>query len=590
MATSDDSIAIIGTSLCFPGASNINEYWHNLANGVESIQSFTEEEMLEAGVKPERLAEKNYIRAKGIIDEAEHFDADLFGIEQDRATLMDPQHRVFIQKCWSALDDAGYDPTRFDGPIGLFGGCAINTYLLNNLRHADRALTRKFQQIEYLIMTDKDFLTTQTSYLLGLHGPSVTIQTACSTALVGIHYACESILTGECDLALAGAATIYAPQIKGYLYEEGSIVSDDGHVRSFDARGKGTVYSSGAAVVVLKRLADAISDNDNIISVIRSTAVNNDGARKGSFKMPSAEGISEAASQALSIADVEIAQIGMIEANGSATPLGDPLEVDALNRAYGTADLPAGTIPIGSVKSNLGHMNVTAGMGAILKTSLAVQHGKVPPSLFYKTPNPQIEFSKTPFRVATELEDWPAIDGPRLAAVNVYGVGGTNAHAIIEQAPELELRPENLVTDHLLIVSAASEKSLERSKQLLANKLISAKSLDLGDVAYTLSEGRRRMKYRTYAIANKGEGLEWSVNSGPVDREHNCCVLLSKGSMDSGIRQLLTDQQGATAEHVKESLQYVPELSVELANDSMLSAETRDDGRSSLRIRLFENA
>jgi len=579
MNDNDDAVAIIGNSMCFPGAINLDEYWHILSNGIETIQTFTEEEMLNAGVKPERLNESNYIRAKGIIDEAEYFDAELFGIDPDRATLMDPQHRVFIQKCWSALDDAGYDPERFDGSIGLFGGCAINTYLLNNLRHADRALTRKFHQIEFLIMTDKDFLTTQTSYLLGLSGPSVTIQTACSTALVSIHYACESILSGECDIALAGAATVYAPQIKGYLYEEGSIVSNDGHVRSFDANGKGTVYSSGAAVIALKSLSNAIQDNDNIISVIKSTAINNDGMRKGRFRMPSAEGISEVATQALNMAGVESDQVGMIEANGSATPLGDPLEVEALNRAYGESDLPTGSIPIGSVKSNLGHMNVTAGMGAVLKTVLAVSHGKIPPSLFYETPNPQIDFNDTPFRVATKLEDWPLDEVPRIAGVNVYGVGGTNAHAIIEQAPALEAREKNQITKHFLILSADSIASLERSKIALSEKILSDPLVDLGDVSFTLMEGRRRMKYRSYTIASDNQitnsSLVWSENSKLIERERDCCLYLDLNTIDSNVCKHLASPTGPAAVHIGHALGCAPELSVRLANEANLYDEDK---------------
>ncbi|WP_043540220.1 beta-ketoacyl synthase N-terminal-like domain-containing protein, partial [Salinarimonas rosea] len=498
-----DPIAIVGTALSFPGATDLTRYWEMLRDGQEAVRFFSEEEMRRAGVKPARLAEPNYVRAKGVIEDAEYFDAALFGMSADRATVMDPQHRLFIQKCWAALDDAGVDPERFGGPIGLFGGCAINTYLLNNLRHADRALTRRFHQIEFLIMTDKDFLTTQTSYLLGLEGPSVTVQTACSTALVAVHYACESLLSGETDLALAGAATVYAPQVKGYLYEEGSIVSDDGHVRSFDAKGRGTVYSSGVAVVVLKRLSDALRDGDRVHAVIRATAVNNDGRRKGGFRMPSAEGMAEAGAQALRLSGVEPARIGMIEANGSATPLGDPIEIAALDRVYGPGAAGPGTIPIGSVKSNIGHMNVTAGMGALLKTVAALRHGKVPPSLNYETPNPQIDFARTPFRVATTLEDWPAIEGPRVAAVNVYGVGGTNAHAILEEAPPVPARAPSPVSEQLLVVSAGSEAALARACADLEAALATDPSLDLDDVAATLERGRRRMTHRRAAVARR---------------------------------------------------------------------------------------
>jgi len=577
--TSESSIAVVGCSMSFPGAQNLNEYWKVLSTGSETIQFFTKEEMLEAGVKESRLSEPNYIRAKGTIKDAEYFDAELFGISPERATVMDPQHRVFIQKSWEALEDAGYDPIRFEGSIGLFGGCAINTYLLNNLRHADRALTRKFHQIEFLIMTDKDFLTTQTSYLLGLHGPSVTIQTACSTGLVSIHYACESLLSGESDLALAGAATVYAPQVKGYLYEEGSIVSDDGHIRSFDAKGKGTVYSSGAGVLALKRLSDAISDNDTILTVIRSTAINNDGARKGGFRMPSAEGIAEAAIQALSLADVEPSEIGMIEANGSATPLGDPIEIEALKRAYGREDLPPGAILIGSVKSNLGHMNVTAGIGAFLKTALSLKYGKIPESLNYETPNPQINFEQTPFEVSTKLQDWPISNSKRIAGLNVYGVGGTNAHAILQEPPNLTAHEIPNVQNHLLMVSAATRTALESSKERLGIALNKKPEIYIGNAAYTLCVGRRRMKNRSFGIGSiTTEGhtkIDWFDNVELSDLEAPCTIILPEPADNEEYLQFKHYQAPLFVENLKHAANELPELFAHWRNSKPLSAELK---------------
>jgi acyl transferase domain-containing protein len=479
---------------------------------------------------------------------------------------MDPQHRVFIQKCWAALEDGGYDPRRHGKAIGLFAGAALNTYVLNNLRHADRALSRRFTSIEFLLMTDKDFLTTHTSYLLGLTGPSVTVQTACSTSLTAVHYACESVISGESEMALAGAVTIYSPQVKGYLYEPESIVSPDGHVRSFDARGGGTVYSSGVAVVLLKRLQDALTDEDHIYAVIRSTAINNDGHRKASFKMPSVDGIAEVARDALAMAEVPPESIGMIEANGSGTAFGDPIEVAALTRAYRSERVPVGSIPIGSIKSNIGHMNVTAGMGALLKTVLSLQHGKVPPSVNFETPNPGIAFEQSPFYVCTDLRDWPVNGHPRRAALNVYGVGGTNAHAILEQAPAIE-RPPSERRFHLLTLSAASRDALDEQKRRLSAHLLEHPTLDLADVAFTLNRGRQQLRHRSAAVVSGRAAGDRDTDchfclSGEAPAQKLVTCLVTAGSEGRDIQAVL-DAAEACSEFAGELslvIEDIPEL------------------------------
>ncbi len=499
------AVAVIGCACAFPGIEDFSAMWPVLSEGRETIRHFTDQELLAAGVRPDRLRAPNYVKSKGVLDGVEFFDHALFGIEPDRALLMDPQHRVFIQKCWEALEDASYDPRRYDAPIGLFAGAALNTYMLNNLRHADPKLSRRFSSIEYLLMTDKDFLTTQTSYLLGLTGPSVTVQSACSTSLSAIHYACESLFSGESTLALAGAVTVYAPQVKGYLYEPDSIISPDGHVRSFDARGGGTVYSSGVAVAALKLLDQALADGDQIYAVIRATALNNDGSRKAAFKMPSVEGIADVAREALSLAGVPAESIGMIEANGSGTAFGDPIEVEGLTRAYGSQGTPKQSIPIGSVKSNIGHMNVTAGMGAFMKAVASLREGQVPPSVNYDTPNPKIRFEESPFYVCTRTMPWPVPGHPRRAAVNVYGVGGTNGHAILEEAPDTT-RPASGKTRHLLTLSAATPQALVRAQQRLVAHLERHPELDAGDVAWTLNQGRQQLAHRAAALVDTTSG------------------------------------------------------------------------------------
>jgi acyl transferase domain-containing protein len=526
------AVAVIGCACAFPGIEDFAALWPVLSEGRETIRHFTDKELLAAGVHPDRLRAPNYVKSKGVLEGVEYFDHELFGIEADRALLMDPQHRVFIQKCWEALEDSGYDPRRCEAPIALFAGCALNTYMLNNLRHADPKLSRRFSSIEYLLMTDKDFLTTQTSYLLGLTGPSVTVQSACSTSLSAIHYACESLFSGESAMALAGAVTVYAPQVKGYLYEPDSIISPDGHVRSFDARGGGTVYSSGVAVVVLKLLQDALADGDQIYAVIRSTALNNDGGRKAAFKMPSVEGIADVAREALSLAQVPADSIGMIEANGSGTAFGDPIEVEALARAYGANGVPRQSIPIGSVKSNIGHMNVTAGMGAFMKTVASLREGQVPPSVNFETPNPKIRFEDSPFYVCTRTMPWPVQGQPRRAAVNVYGVGGTNGHAILEQAPDTA-RPVSRRTRHLLTLSAATPQALERARQRLAAHLARHPALDAGDVAWTLNQGRQQLPHRAAAVVEPDSGslerVAFDIAAVAPSRPLGTCLVFQPG-------------------------------------------------------------
>lgn len=523
------NIAIIGVALNFPGARNLKEYWELLETGKESLTHFSEEELIKAGVRPDRLQMPNYIKSKGVIPDVEFFDSEHFGIHADRATLMDPQHRVFMQSCWEAMDNAGLDPTRYEGAIGLFAGSALNTYMLNNLRFAPREMSRQFSSIEYLLMTDKDFLTTQTSFHLGLTGPSVTIQSACSTSLSALHIACQSLLNGECDIALAGAVTIYCPQVKGYLYETNSIVSHDGHVRPFDAAGSGTVYSSGIAVVVLKPLDRALAENDTILAVIKSTAINNDGARKDSFKTPSSDGICDVAIQALVASGVPIESIGMIEANGSGTQFGDPIEVDALAQAYGHLGASRQTIPIGSVKGNIGHMNVASGMGALLKVVASVQNGKVPPSINFSEPNPKIQFDETPFYVAHSPLSWPVAGYPRRAGLNVYGVGGTNGHAIIEQAPKV-VRVTTRRNAHLLTLSAGDMPGLNRAINQF-NEFASKNNADLGDAAFTLAIGRRPQRFRAFALCHGADlcsvssRLKWVSATAALKSLDRSCVV-----------------------------------------------------------------
>lgn len=414
-------IAVIGLAARFPGARCVEDFWRNLGAGVESITFFSAEELAASGVAASSLTDPRYVRAKGVLPGADCFDAGFFGFTPREAECMDPQHRVFLECAWEALEDAGCDPERAPGRIGLFAGSGPSSYLIANLLpNADRLGALGGTQA--LLLNDRDFLATRASYKLNLRGPSVVVQTACSTSLVAVHLACQSLLSGECDAALAGGVSITSPLAAGYFWEEGGIVSRDGHCRSFDAAAGGSVPGDGCGIVVLRRLEDALAAGDAIHAVIRGSAVNNDGATKAGFTAPGVAGQADVISESLAMAGVDPATIGYVEAHGSGTPLGDPIEAAALVQAFAGpgagAGIPPGSIALGSVKSNLGHCNAAAGVAGLIKTVLAVEHGTVPPSLGFSRPNPQIDFAAGPFAVATAAAPWRETGTPRRAGVS----------------------------------------------------------------------------------------------------------------------------------------------------------------------------
>ena len=515
VATTD--IAIVGMVGRFPGANDVREFACKLYAGVECISRFSDEELLAAGVSPERIRDQRYVKAKGIVHGIEHFDHQFFGIEKDQSDLMDPQHRVFLEAAWQLMESSGYDPASFGGRIGVYAGAALNTYVLNNLRRVD-ARYERFNPIDLLIFTDKDFLPTLVSYHLGLQGPSVAVQTACSTSLVAVHLGCQGLIDAECDLAIAGAITLFCPQVKGYLYEPGNLVSPDGRIRSFAAGANGTVYGSGYGLVALKRAADAIRDGDTIHAVIQATAVNNDGSRKPSFKAPSEDGIAEVAGMALAMAGVEPNQVGYLEGNGSGTALGDRIELAALTRAYRRSAHDAKTL-LGSVKPNIGHLNVAAGMAALLKTVLVLQHDDIPPSINCVAPDPSIDWDTAPLRVAAVRQSWPRMGAVRMAGINSYGVGGTNAHVILREPPRRSADPDRVHGPLLFVLSAKTEASLTRAAARLQRFLQEPDGPDLRDVAFTLQVGRRSFERRLAVVAaDRGElcaALERPTVSSP---------------------------------------------------------------------------
>ncbi len=424
-------IAVIGMACRFPGARDINEFWDNLKNGVESITFFPDEELKAAGIGSRVLASPNYVKAKGIVEKVEYFDPEFFNFTPREAELMDPQLRIFLECAWEALEDAGYEPGSYKGLIGVYGGSAPNHHWTAKAFFHQRNSQSGAHGFEASLLND--YFSTRVSYSLDLRGPSVTLQTACSTSLVAIHTACMALLSCECDMALAGGVSVILPVRSGYLYQEKLIFSPDGHCRAFDVEGRGTVFSDGTGVVVLKRLEDALADRDYIRAVIKGTAINNDGVRKVGFTAPSVQGQADAISAAYSAAGVNTGSISYIETHGTATEMGDPVEIEALKMVFQSSPGNKKSCAVGSVKTNIGHLNTAAGVAGFIKTVLALEHKLIPPSLHYKTPNPNIDFEKNPFYVNTRTREWKTNGYPLRAGVSSFGLGGTNAHVILEE-------------------------------------------------------------------------------------------------------------------------------------------------------------
>jgi amino acid adenylation domain-containing protein len=493
-----EGVAIIGMSGKFPGAPDLGTFWANIAAGKDTITHFSRAE-LEARDRASLEFGPDYVAAHGVLEGAELFDASFFGIPPREADFLDPQHRLFLETCWNALEDGGYDPAQFSGQIGVFGGCSLNTYLLANLsanREFLDELTGNYQVGEFqaALGNDKDFLCTRAAYKLNLRGPCLTVQAACATSLVAICQASQSLLTYQCDMALAGGVSVTFPQYRGYVRQEGSMGSEDGRCRPFDADATGTVFGHGVGVVLLKRLEDAVADGDRIDAVIRGFAVNNDGAAKVSYMAPGVDGQAAAIEAAQAMAGVSADAITYVEAHGTATPLGDPVEVAALTRAFRQSTKRNGFCALGSTKANIGHLDAAAGISGLIKTVLAMRHRTIPPVANFRQPNPRIDFASTPFYVNREAEPWqPA--GSRMAGVSAFGVGGVNAHLVLEEAPE-NLPESSARPAQLLCVSARSEAALDAALSNLGRHLREHPELNLADVSYTLQTGRHSFDHR----------------------------------------------------------------------------------------------
>ncbi|HWQ34985.1 MAG TPA: amino acid adenylation domain-containing protein [Blastocatellia bacterium] len=498
-ASGSFEIAVIGLTGRFPGAESVDQFWRNLCDGIEGISFFTGEEIEASGISPEVAQDPSYVRASGTLRDVDLFDASFFGFYPREAEILDPQQRIFLECAWSALENAGYDPATYSGLIGVYAGTGFNTYLHTNLL-ASRAIRESIQPYQLTINSDKDFLPTRVCYKLNLRGPGVNVQSACSTSLVAIHLACQSLLNYQCDMALAGGVSLYLR--KGYQYQEGGILSPDGHCRAFDASAQGTVPGSGAGIVVLKRLTDALADGDCIYAVIKGSAINNDGSLKVGFTAPGVEGQAEVIAMAQAMAGVSPETISYVEAHGTGTALGDPIEIAALTQAFSLGTQEKNFCAIGSAKTSVGHLDAAAGVTGFIKTVLALNHGLIPPSLHFERPNPKIDFANSPFYVNASLTKWETDGEPRRAGVSSFGIGGTNAHVILEEAPVREESSDSRPAQ-LLLLSARTASALEAATQNLAEHLKQHPDLNLADAAFTLQAGRQPFAHRRMLVCRE---------------------------------------------------------------------------------------
>ncbi|MGB3265991.1 MAG: aminotransferase class III-fold pyridoxal phosphate-dependent enzyme [Microcoleus sp.] len=516
-----DGIAIIGMAGRFPGAASVDELWQNLCGGVESTTLFSDAE-LDPSIDPNLRQDPNYVKARGIIDGADRFDAAFFGVSPREAEITDPQQRVFLEIAWAALENAGCDPNTFNGSIGVYAGTGNNTYFPNNIAGRSDIISRA-GEFQVMVGNEKDYIATRTSYKLNLKGPSVSVHTACSTSLVAVCQAFYALMSYQCDLALAGGISITAPQNSGYLYQEGGMFSSDGHCKPFDAKAEGTVFGNAGGAVVLKRLEEARSDRDTIYAVIRGVGLNNDGAAKVSFAAPSVDGQADAIAMAQAMAGADPETISYVETHGTATPLGDPIEIAALTQAFARETSAKQFCAIGSVKSNFGHTIAAAGVTGLIKTALALKHQQIPATLHYQTPNPAIDFANSPFYVNAELAEWKAGKTPRRAGVSSFGVGGTNAHVVLEEAPALapssSSRPRQL-----LLLSAKTPSALDAATANLRSHLDENPELDLADAAYTLQTGRQAFNYRRFAVCSDRADAVQLLESLPPLRTASRCT------------------------------------------------------------------
>jgi len=492
-------VAIVGIAGRFPGADDVDALWQRVVMGNDCLTDVSVDEARAAGAAETDLRDPDYVRRSGMLADVAGFDHEFFGIGSRDADVMDPQHRHFLECAWAALEMSTHMPETFDGAIGVFGGCGMNTYLINNLLTAPGVLDNMGWFLLRHTGNDKDFLVNNVAYRLDLHGPAINVQTACSTSLVAVHLAVQSLLSFECDLALAGGATIEVPHGVGYTYQEGEILSPDGHCRAFDEASGGTVLTSGVGMVALRRLSDAIDDGDPVLAVIKASAINNDGARKVGFLAPSVDGHADVVREALTVADLRADDLQLIEAHGTGTAVGDPIEFAALTEAFRSSTTESRFCRITSTKPNIGHLDTAAGAASLIKVVQALRHRTLPPMANHTAPSPLIDWERSPFLISDSATEWPA-DRPRRAGISSLGVGGTNAHVLVEEAPLLSPTPPSK-PEQTLALSAMSKFSVDGAAKRLADYLERNPELELADVAHTLITGRRPMPHRRVVTA-----------------------------------------------------------------------------------------
>lgn len=587
-----DYIAIIGMSTRLPGAPNLKAYWELLRDGREAIISSTKEELAANGYPEDLINNPNMISARGFLADADMFDASFFGISPREAELVDPQHRVMLECAWEAMEHAGYEPSSYPGRVAILTSAGMNTYLAFNIM-THPGLIEEIGGFQLSIYNDKDFVPTRIAYSMNTHGPAIDIGTACSSSLVGVHMACQQLLTYQADMVLVGGVTVHFPQHNAYLHEGGSAYSPDGHCRPFDATPSGLVDGNGAACVVLKRLSEAIEDGDHIHAIIRGSAINNDGSDKIGYSAPSIEGQSEVILQAQAAAGVQGADITYIEAHGTATPLGDPIEVAALTQAFRDSTDAKSYCGIGSVKSNIGHVDKAAGLAGLIKTVLSLENEQLAPNLHWKAPNPKLDLPNTPFYVVDKLKEWKRVENkPRFAGISSFGVGGTNSHAILEEAP---IRPDGSPSrpSKLILLSARTETALATYAKNLEQYLSQEPSIDLADVAYTLQVGRKKFAHRLAIScstpAEAIEKLQYAASSFvEQDATHTTFMFTGQGSQYAGMAEGLYANEPAFKETVDICADILkPMIGRDVREFILTDIETKDQCQEDLRNTCF---
>lgn len=509
------SVAIIGMAGRFPGARNMDEFWQNLCNGVESVRFFNHEELVQMGIDRHLLDNPRFIAADAILEGMDQFDAAFFDYSAREAEIMDPQHRLFLESAYEALESAGYNSELYDGRIAVYAGANLSGYMIRNL-YSNPGLVENIGTFKIMLANGQDFLATKVSYKMNLMGPSVNVNTLCSSSMVAVHYACQNLLNYGCDIALAGGVSFQVSRNEAFFYQEGGIGSSDGHCRAFDSKANGTVSGSGLAVVILKRLEDAIADGDHIHAVILGTGINNDGSSKNSYTAPNVDGQAECIAEAIAMSGVNPETITYIEAHGTGTNLGDPIEIAALTKAFRAYTKKKQFCGIGSVKTNIGHLVNAGGLASLVKTVLSMEHRILPPSLNFEEPNPRIDFANSPFYVNTRPAKWETEGFPLRAGVSSFGIGGTNTHAILEEAPYVEPSLDSSRQWQLITLSARTDTALDKMTGNLANYVKKSQGTSLADIAFTLHAGRRNFNHRRMLVCRDVRDLSEKLEKMPV--------------------------------------------------------------------------